>query len=110
MSRKSVLVGTAAIALSPFVAIIFDGGVTEKSAVADFGRMSANASNSPLKRFAVASVKTCGVQAAEYGQCVLRSYKDVHKDMCAKEFSVFKECLQTVVLISLSICYKMYQF
>jgi hypothetical protein len=51
----------------------------------------------PLRRFAVAAVSTCAGQASEYGQCIVRSYSDVQKNMCAKEFQSFKACMQKAV-------------
>ena len=42
-------------------------------------------------------VATCSTQATAYGQCVTAKYQDVHKDMCAKEFEAFKQCVQKVV-------------
>nr|POF15362.1 hypothetical protein CFP56_42251 [Quercus suber] len=45
----------------------------------------------PIEKFAEATAK-CGPQGAAYGQCVAANYKDVHKDMCAKEFAAFKDC------------------
>jgi hypothetical protein len=35
-----------------------------------------------------------------YGQCVLATYQDVRKDMCAAEFSEFKQCVQVAVSFS----------
>ncbi|KIM24505.1 hypothetical protein M408DRAFT_75774 [Serendipita vermifera MAFF 305830] len=55
------------------------------------------ASSSPLKRFATATTITCSTTAATYGQCMLKSYQDVKKDMCQKEFLAFKDCVQTAV-------------
>ncbi|ORX61459.1 hypothetical protein DM01DRAFT_1332063 [Hesseltinella vesiculosa] len=42
-------------------------------------------------------VATCSSTSAAYGQCVARSYKDAHKDMCAKEFDAFKKCVQEAI-------------
>ncbi|KAI7870828.1 hypothetical protein BDF14DRAFT_1417484 [Spinellus fusiger] len=39
-------------------------------------------------------VMTCSSQASVYGRCITNSYKDVQKDMCLKEFQLFKECVQ----------------
>ncbi|TRM69906.1 hypothetical protein BD626DRAFT_563613 [Schizophyllum amplum] len=51
----------------------------------------------PLARLATHATKTCAVQATAYGDCVLKTYTDVRKDICAKEFGAFKECLQTAM-------------
>jgi hypothetical protein len=40
------------------------------------------------------SMSTCAVVAAQYGQCVTASYQNIHKDACAKEFSLFRECIR----------------
>ncbi|KAI9483304.1 MAG: hypothetical protein EXX96DRAFT_557648 [Benjaminiella poitrasii] len=40
------------------------------------------------------SVASCPAQATAYGQCITMNYKDVHKDMCQKEFQAFKQCVQ----------------
>ncbi|KAI8366695.1 uncharacterized protein BYT42DRAFT_618201 [Radiomyces spectabilis] len=37
---------------------------------------------------------SCAAQATTYGQCIASKYKDVHKDMCVKEFEAFKSCVQ----------------
>lgn len=42
-------------------------------------------------------VASCPAQAAAYGKCIASSYKDVQKDMCQKEFLVFKQCVQQAV-------------
>ncbi|KAI8978517.1 hypothetical protein BDB01DRAFT_800258 [Pilobolus umbonatus] len=42
-------------------------------------------------------VVSCPAQATAYGKCVAASYKDVHKDMCQKEFMAFKQCVQQAV-------------
>jgi NADH dehydrogenase [ubiquinone] 1 alpha subcomplex assembly factor 8 len=55
---------------------------------------------SPIKRFATATTVTCSKPAAAYGECILKSYQDVRKDMCQKEFLAFKNCVQTAVRVS----------
>nr|POE53558.1 hypothetical protein CFP56_28780 [Quercus suber] len=45
----------------------------------------------PIEKFAEATAK-CGPQGAVYGKCIAANYKDVHKNMCAKEFAAFKDC------------------
>ncbi|KZS98316.1 hypothetical protein SISNIDRAFT_139023 [Sistotremastrum niveocremeum HHB9708] len=59
--------------------------------------MTASQSTTPLKRLAAACTTSCAVQAKEYGQCILASYTDVKRDMCAPEFAKFKNCVQTVM-------------
>ena len=54
-------------------------------------------SASPIRRLATAATATCADQAKAYGQCILTSYGDARKDMCAAEFAKFKACLQTAV-------------
>ncbi|PVF96783.1 hypothetical protein CPB86DRAFT_478865 [Serendipita vermifera] len=53
--------------------------------------------STPLKRFATAVTVTCAAPAQSYGQCILANYQDVRKDMCQKEFMLFKECVQNAV-------------
>jgi NADH dehydrogenase [ubiquinone] 1 alpha subcomplex assembly factor 8 len=55
---------------------------------------------SPIKRFATATTVTCSTSAVAYGECILKSYQDVRKDMCQKEFLAFKDCVQTAVRVS----------
>ena len=55
---------------------------------------------SPIKRLATATTVTCATPAAAYGECILKSYQDVRKDMCQKEFLAFKDCVQTAVRVS----------
>ena len=31
-------------------------------------------------------------QGAVYGKCIVANYQNAHKDMCAKEFMVLKDC------------------
>ncbi|KAG9076031.1 hypothetical protein FS749_012237 [Ceratobasidium sp. UAMH 11750] len=50
----------------------------------------------PILKLAKAST-ACSAQAKAYGQCVLTSYQDARKDMCAAEFSQFKECVQAAM-------------
>ncbi|KAF8512428.1 hypothetical protein JB92DRAFT_2723349, partial [Gautieria morchelliformis] len=52
---------------------------------------------SPIRRLATAATATCASQAKTYGQCILSSYSDARKDMCAAEFAQFKTCLQTAM-------------
>ncbi|KII92576.1 hypothetical protein PLICRDRAFT_172651 [Plicaturopsis crispa FD-325 SS-3] len=47
----------------------------------------------PLRRLAQASVTTCATPASAYGRCILATYTDVKKDICADEFKQFKDCL-----------------
>lgn len=47
----------------------------------------------PAKRLMEASGK-CTKEGAAYGQCVLNSYQTMQKDTCAKEFAIFKQCVQ----------------
>ncbi|KIJ39454.1 hypothetical protein M422DRAFT_257774 [Sphaerobolus stellatus SS14] len=58
---------------------------------------ASTAKSSALKRLATASTVTCAGQAKTYGQCILNSYNDARKDMCAKEFGAFKDCVQTAM-------------
>jgi NADH dehydrogenase [ubiquinone] 1 alpha subcomplex assembly factor 8 len=39
-------------------------------------------------------VAACSHQAKTYGQCITARYTDVHRDVCAKEFQAFKNCVQ----------------
>jgi NADH dehydrogenase [ubiquinone] 1 alpha subcomplex assembly factor 8 len=54
---------------------------------------------SQLERFALHATKTCAVQAAAYGECVLATYRDIKQNACAEEFRQFKECLQKAVRV-----------
>ncbi|KAJ1338278.1 NADH dehydrogenase [ubiquinone] 1 alpha subcomplex assembly factor 8 [Microdochium nivale] len=45
----------------------------------------------PIQKFATA-VSQCGAEAAVYGKCIVADYNSVHKDQCAKEFMLLKEC------------------
>ncbi|KAI8065276.1 hypothetical protein BC940DRAFT_334940 [Gongronella butleri] len=51
------------------------------------------------KRIALlaAGVAACSSTSVAYGRCVAANYKDTHKDMCAKEFAAFKQCVQKAV-------------
>lgn len=49
-------------------------------------------------------VASCPAQAVAYGQCITANYKDVHKDLCQKEFQAFKQCVQQAVSIKI-ICF-----
>jgi len=51
----------------------------------------------PIKRLAIAATATCTAPASAYGKCILASYQDTKKDMCAAEFRAFKDCVQTAV-------------
>ncbi|KAI7908003.1 uncharacterized protein BX663DRAFT_492697 [Cokeromyces recurvatus] len=42
-------------------------------------------------------VTSCHAQAAAYGRCITVNYKDVHTNMCQKEFQAFKQCVQQVM-------------
>jgi hypothetical protein len=50
-------------------------------------------------------VASCPAQAAAYGQCITKSYKDVQQGMCQKEFEVFKSCVQQAVSFWVYIVY-----
>ncbi len=39
-------------------------------------------------------------QAKTYGACMLRTYENIEKDACAKEFAAFKQCVQSKVRLS----------
>lgn len=58
---------------------------------------SAAFKKSPLAKLATATTINCAPQAKIYGQCVLASYNNARKDMCAAEFAQFKACLQSAV-------------
>ncbi|KAI9183838.1 hypothetical protein H9P43_002890 [Blastocladiella emersonii ATCC 22665] len=45
-----------------------------------------------IRQFADAAAK-CSAEGAAYGKCITDGYKDVRKDMCAKEFESFKACM-----------------
>ncbi|KAF2091947.1 hypothetical protein K490DRAFT_61393 [Saccharata proteae CBS 121410] len=45
----------------------------------------------PIHKFASAAAK-CSAEGAVYGQCILADYRNVHKDMCLKEFMKLKDC------------------
>ncbi|GMF06043.1 unnamed protein product [Ambrosiozyma monospora] len=36
----------------------------------------------------------CATQSTAYGQCILKHYENINKDVCAAEFQVFKQCVQ----------------
>ncbi|KAJ1305302.1 hypothetical protein OPQ81_000325 [Rhizoctonia solani] len=57
---------------------------------------SAGLDSRPILRLAQAS-KSCAVPAQAYGQCILASYQDVRKDLCATEFIEFKNCVQAAM-------------
>ncbi|KAI9320074.1 hypothetical protein BX666DRAFT_1918998 [Dichotomocladium elegans] len=40
---------------------------------------------------------SCSAEATMYGRCIAAKYQDAHKDMCAKEFDAFKQCVQRAV-------------
>ncbi|KDN52093.1 hypothetical protein K437DRAFT_244276 [Tilletiaria anomala UBC 951] len=48
----------------------------------------------PVMRLGKAAAQ-CDIQAKAYGACMFRSYENIEKDMCAKEFAAFKQCVQT---------------
>lgn len=35
----------------------------------------------------------CAELGAAYGQCVLKTYTNISKDACAKEFQLFRACV-----------------
>ncbi|WPH00027.1 Hypothetical protein R9X50_00285000 [Acrodontium crateriforme] len=45
----------------------------------------------PIEKFAEAIAK-CSPEGAVYGKCISANYQNVHKDMCAKEFMLLKDC------------------
>ncbi|KAJ5901873.1 hypothetical protein N7495_002401 [Penicillium taxi] len=45
----------------------------------------------PVEKFAKATAQ-CSTEAAVYGKCIFAEYNSVHKDMCAKEFMILKDC------------------
>ncbi|KIW66011.1 hypothetical protein PV04_08219 [Phialophora macrospora] len=45
----------------------------------------------PIEKFAAATAK-CSIEAAAYGQCILKDYQSTYQDMCAKEFIKLKDC------------------
>ncbi|KAL1696411.1 hypothetical protein GGG16DRAFT_108524 [Schizophyllum commune] len=51
----------------------------------------------PLARLAAHTTTTCASHATVYGDCILKVYTDVRKDVCGKEFAAFKNCLQTAM-------------
>ena len=59
--------------------------------------VSASSRTSPIRRLATTTTVTCASQATVYGRCILASYSDARKDMCAAEFAQFKTCFQTIV-------------
>ncbi|KAF8510572.1 hypothetical protein BU17DRAFT_55268 [Hysterangium stoloniferum] len=52
---------------------------------------------SPIRKLASAATVTCAASAKIYGQCILASYTDARKDVCAAEFRQFKTCVQTAM-------------
>ncbi|KAI9591993.1 hypothetical protein BDF19DRAFT_425846 [Syncephalis fuscata] len=36
----------------------------------------------------------CTVQATKYGQCIVNTYQNIHRDACASEFQSFKDCMR----------------
>jgi len=51
----------------------------------------------PLKKLAIHSTSTCSLQATTYAKCIVATYKDVTRDICATEFLQFKICLRDAV-------------
>ncbi|KAK8159552.1 hypothetical protein IWX90DRAFT_516082 [Phyllosticta citrichinensis] len=45
----------------------------------------------PIEKLAAAAAQ-CSAESAAYGKCILADYKNVHKDMCLKEFLRLKDC------------------
>jgi len=41
------------------------------------------------------------LQGAVYGKCIAANYQNAHKDMCAKEFMVLKDCYLVCVILLL---------
>ncbi|KDQ08453.1 hypothetical protein BOTBODRAFT_37888 [Botryobasidium botryosum FD-172 SS1] len=58
--------------------------------------LSATSTTRPIRKLASATA-TCSAPAKAYGACILASYQDVRKDMCASEFAMFKQCVQTAM-------------
>lgn len=48
----------------------------------------------PAARLMQASAK-CADLGSAYGECVLKTYNNISKDACQKEFVLFKECVMT---------------
>lgn len=46
----------------------------------------------PAARLMQASAQ-CLELGAAYGQCVLKTYNNISKDVCEKEFNAFKACV-----------------
>lgn len=47
----------------------------------------------PLKQMGQA-VGECHTQAQAYGQCMLRNYQEIERNVCVQEFHAFKMCVQ----------------
>ncbi|KAL7411896.1 hypothetical protein BDY24DRAFT_416800 [Mrakia frigida] len=50
----------------------------------------------PIRSFAAAT-KECSASSQAYGECIMKSYKDVEKGMCKEEFGLFKGCVEKVM-------------
>ncbi|CAO1617004.1 unnamed protein product [Parajaminaea phylloscopi] len=71
------MIGTAAA--SSAAAVTKSGKVRDLQPVMTFGKAAAS----------------CADQGRIYGACILAQYESVEKDMCQKEFSAFKACVQS---------------
>lgn len=50
----------------------------------------------PAARLMEASAQ-CSQLGAAYGECVFKSYNNIAKDACQKEFALFKECVTSKI-------------
>lgn len=51
---------------------------------------SASSASSILRKVLV----NCSIQAKDYGNCVAAKIPEVERDMCIKEFTVLRNCMQ----------------
>ena len=55
--------------------------------------MTRHRSLAPLNRLSMAAGQ-CPAQAEKYGQCMLRHYQEMERDVCAAEFRAFLTCVR----------------
>ncbi|CAO1623346.1 unnamed protein product [Sympodiomycopsis kandeliae] len=55
-------------------------------------RNTTSSRTSPIKNLAKATAQ-CSQESRVYGACILANYEAVEKDMCKREFEVFKKCV-----------------
>ncbi|KAJ1503705.1 hypothetical protein HMI54_007844 [Coelomomyces lativittatus] len=56
--------------------------------------------NDGIKRISKAATQ-CSMEGSMYGKCIVHHLYDIQKDMCAKEFLMFKQCFQRQMKLTL---------